>query len=184
MIRLWDRPGEQSSPKPNGVRPPGRELALVLLTALMAGCGFHLRTWDVGTSIESAYVVSNARNPLEGPFTRALRQANVNLAQSPEQAEVVVELLDSRRDRRSISVSDQARAAEYETTLGVQYRITDGAGNELVPAQWLERERVFRVDRDNIVGSSEEQALLEREMQSDLVQQMLRALNAAVTDAG
>ena len=158
----------------------------VLMSALATGCGFHLRTWDVGTSVESAYVSADARNPLRAPLERALRQAGVTEAEGADGAEVVVELLDSRHDRRSITVSNQARAAEYETTLAVRYRVTDGQGRELVPDQWLERQRVFRVDRDNIVGSSEEQALLEREMQNDLVQQILRALNAvgAQADAG
>lgn len=161
-------------------------LALPLL-ALAAGCGFHLRTWDIGGSIESAHVVSDPRNPLEAPLRRALRQAGVAETDTAADATLVVELLDSRRDRRSITVSGQGRAAEYETILGVRYRVTDAAGTELVAPQWLERERVFRIDRDNIVGSSEEQALLEREMQNDLVQQILRALNtvaAGAADAG
>jgi LPS-assembly lipoprotein len=165
--------------------------ALVLTVALVAGaCGFHLRTWDVGESIESAYVSANARNPLEQPLRSALRQAGVPEAPSTGDATVVVELLNDRSERRSVSVSGQARAAEYEMLMGVQYRLTDGAGNELVPAQWLERERVFRIDRDNLVGSSEEQALIEREMRSDLVQQILRTVNTvaqnltAPADAG
>jgi len=157
-------------------------LAGVAVLALAAGCGFHLRTWDVGTSIASAFVSADARNPLQAPLERALRQAGVAEAANADEAEVVVELLDSRRDRRSVSVSGLARAAEYETTLGVRYRVTDREGRELVPDQWLERERVFRVDRDNIVGSSEEQALLEREMQNDLVQQILRALSAVTAE--
>jgi outer membrane lipopolysaccharide assembly protein LptE/RlpB len=39
------------------------------------------------------------------------------------------------------------------------------------------------VDRDNLVGSSEEQALLQREMTDDLVQQIIRGVNAVVTAA-
>ena len=41
--------------------------------------------------------------------------------------------------------------------------------------------RVYTVDRNNIVGSSEEQALLQREMVEDLVQQIIRGVNAVVT---
>ena len=160
-----------------GPRAAARVAALGLLVGLL-GCGFHLRTWDVGSNLESVRVEANARNPLEAPLQRALRQAGVRLSEAGEPAPLVVELLDSRQQRRSVTVSGQARAAEYETTFGVRYRVIDGAGNELIPPQWLERERVFRVDRDNLVGSSEEQALLEREMQADLVQQIMRALNA------
>lgn len=152
---------------------------LLLLAAVAApGCGFQLRSWDVGSSIEAARVSASARNPMQAPLERALQQAGVRLVEATGDATVVIELLDARQARRSISVSGRGRAAEYESTLGVRYRVTDATGNELIPAQWLERVRVFRVDRDNLVGSSEEQALLEREMRSDLVQQILRALNA------
>jgi LPS-assembly lipoprotein len=72
------------------------------------------------------------------------------------------------------------RAAEYEVAVAVRYAVTDRHGRELIPEQWLERQRVYRVDPDNILGSSEEQALLERELEADLVQQIVRSLNAAV----
>ncbi len=150
------------------------------LTALLGGCGFHLRSYDAGADLGSAYVASNARNLLEQPLRDALRQAGVAEAPSASQAEVVVELLDSRQQRRNISFSGQARVAEYEAVLRVRYRVRDGDGNELVPDQWLERERVYSVDPDNIVGSSEEQALLEREMERDLVQSILRTVNTVV----
>lgn len=150
------------------------------LSALLGGCGFHLRSYDVGTDLSSAYVASNPRNLLEQPLRDALRQAGVEEAPTAADAEVVLELLDSRQERRNVSFSGQARVAEYEAVLRVRYRIRDAAGNELAPDQWLERQRVYRVDSDNIVGSSEEQALLEQEMQRDLVQSILRTLNTVV----
>ncbi len=157
-----------------------RLLLLTSLTLATAACGFHLRTLNIGTTITSAYVQSNPRNPLERPLEQSLRQVGVKQAESAEQAEVVVQLLDSREERRNAAVSGEARVTEYEVSRGVLYRITDGNGHELVPAQWVERQRVYRVDQNNIVGSSEEQSLLEREMQQDLVQQILRTLDSAV----
>lgn len=186
MATPWARACQRKSRGAQGVQHPGRELvsavAVVCLALIVTACGFHLRSWDVGTSVTSAYVESNPRNPVKKPLEQALRQAGVAEAASSSDAEVVVELLDSRHERRNATVSGQARVAEYEVTVGVRYRITDGHGRELVPVQWLQRSRVFQVDRDNIVGNSEEQALLEREIQTDLVQQILRALNAAVTE--
>ena len=153
----------------------------VLLSTLLAtgpGCGFHLRTWDLATSMESFYVEAERTNLIAGPLRSALLQAGVAEAQNATAAEVVVALLNAQRDRRSVSVTGQARVAEYEMTLGVQYQVFDGAGTELVAPRWARAARVYRVDRDNIVGSSEEQALLEGEMRNDLIQQIVRPLNA------
>ncbi len=161
-------------------------IAFLILPALVltGGCGFQLRTWDLGTSVESFYVRDASNNPLASPLRRALRQAGVEEAGSASDAEVVVVLLNAQRGRRSVSVTDQARAAEYEITLGVQYRVLDGQSQELIASRWVRGTRVFRVDRDNIVGTSEEQALLEREIQNDLIQQIVRALNTVTGAAG
>jgi LPS-assembly lipoprotein len=151
---------------------------LVALLLIVHGCGFHLRTWDMATSIESFYVEAPTSNLLAGPLRRALQQAGVAEAGSASKAEVVVHLLNATRERRSVSVTGQARAAEYEMNLGVQYQVFNGAGTELVPPRWARSVRVYEVDRANVVGSSEEQALLEGEMRSDLIQQIVRTLNA------
>ncbi|MCZ6711819.1 MAG: LPS assembly lipoprotein LptE [Gammaproteobacteria bacterium] len=163
-----------------------RLLASVLLALLVVqhyGCGFHLRTWELGASVSSFYVDAPGSNLLAAPLRRALRQAGVEEARSPASAQVVVGLLSAQRERRSVSFTKQARAAEYEMNLGVQYRILDGVGNELVAPRWARSVRVFRVDRGNIVGNSEEQALLEQEMRNDLIQQIVRTLNAVAGPA-
>ena len=61
----------------------------------------------------------------------------------------------------------------------MRYRILTQEGEELLPATWLERERVYRIDRENIVGSSEEQALLERELLQDIAGQIIRTVDIA-----
>jgi LPS-assembly lipoprotein len=72
--------------------------------------------------------------------------------------------------------------AEYQLNLQVLYGVRD-ADQELLAPQWARSARVYQVDRDNLVGSNEEETLLEREMRSDLVQQIIRAVNAVTTEA-
>jgi LPS-assembly lipoprotein len=144
----------------------------------LAGCGFHLRTLDLGASVSSFYVESDAGNPLSGALRRSLRQAGVAEADSASAAEVVVDLLNAQLTRRSVSVAGDARVAEYEMDMSVLFRVLDSSGTELVAPRLVRSARVYRVDRGNIVGNSEEQALLEREMHNDLIQQIVRTLNA------
>ena len=158
-------------------------LAALLITVISSACGYHLRSWDLEGNVESARITSNLRNPLAEPLGRALRGAGVEVVESGE-ADVVVELLADRKNRRSISVTDQARAAEYETTLSVQYAVRDKDGNTLAAPSWVRASRTYEVDRNNLVGSSEEQSLLEREMVTDLVQQLIRGINAVVREPG
>ncbi len=144
---------------------------------LAGGCGFTLRSWDLGGNVESFFVEARGNNPLELPLQRALRQAGVPEADSPSAAAVVVQLQELRRSRRGVSVTSRARVAEYELNVDVLFAVRS-AEKQLLDPRWARSSRVYRVDRDNLVGSDEEQTLLEREMHSDLVQQIIRAVNA------
>jgi LPS-assembly lipoprotein len=157
-----------------------RSLVLLGIASIVAGCGFHLRTWELEGNIETAKITSNLRNPLAEPLGRALRSAGVEVVGSGS-ADVTIELLSDRTSRRAVSVTDQARAAEYQTTLTVVYAVFDADGDPLAAERSVRASRIYTVDRDNIVGSSEEQALLQREMVDDLVQQIIRGVNAVVT---
>lgn len=162
--------------------------SLVLITLLLTcGCGFHLRTFDLTSTVSSAYVTSNTRNFLTEPLRTSLRQVGVNEASSAGEAELVVQLVEQRRERRSVSVTGAALAAEYELTLGVRFsvfNVSDGQQNVLIEPRWAQITRLYRIDPNNLVGSSEEQALLEREMVADLVAQVIRALNAVSRETG
>jgi LPS-assembly lipoprotein len=153
-------------------------LLLAFCIALVAGCGFQLRGSDLRSSVTRAYVDAVPRHTYAEPLEMALERAGAEIIEAPAADALVVELFDERHDRRSISVSDSAVAAEYEVIVGVRYGVRDGAGGRLIEPQWLERSRVYRADRDNILGSSEERALLEREMKQELIQQIISVLDA------
>ena len=59
----------------------------------------------------------------------------------------------------------------------VQYQILAGDGRVLAPPTWVERQRVYRIDQGNIVGSSEEQSIVQRELLQDIVGQIVRAMD-------
>ena len=155
-------------------------ICLSMLPLLVSGCGFHLRTWDLEGNVDTAKLTSNLRNPVAEPLGRALKSAGVEVVGSGE-ADVSIELISDQESRRSVSVTNQARAAEYQTTLTVVYSIQDGTGNVLAEPRSVRASRTYTVDRNNLVGSSEEQALLQREMVDDLVQQIISGVNAVVT---
>jgi len=159
-------------------------LLVLALLALNAGCGFHLRTYQLDTAVSSVHVATTGNNLAAEPLRRSLTQAGVTVVGVADEAQVVLELLDDRRDRRSVSVTETTRAAEYETTIGVRYAVQRPDGAVLIEPRWIETTRIYRVDRINLVGSAEEQVLLEREMVNDLVQQILRALDAATRESG
>ena len=147
------------------------------LCLALAGCGFHLRSYNMESSVESYAVIGKTRSSVVAPLHRALQAAGVKQTGQAD-ATVVVDLLDQRSERRTASSAGRARATEYETIYAIHYRILDSSGRELAAPAWIERERIYRVDRTSIVGTSEEQELLERELIQDVAGQIMRAMDA------
>ena len=155
-------------------------LMLALAVCLAAGCGFQLRAWDWAGQDLRIHVRADGGSALAAPLRQTLRQAGAPSSPSPAEADLVIRILNERRARRVASVAAGARAAEYELIASVQYSIR-GGGKELLPPRWVEARRWFSIDRTSLAGSSEEQALIERELQAELVQHILRGLNVAVS---
>ena len=159
-----------------------RIVVLLLAVSLLLGsCGFHLRGTGLSSNIESVGITAQRQVSIDDELRRNLGYAGVEVSKD---AELVVSLLGERSLRRSVSVTEQARTAEYELTMEVQYQISKGSGHSgtgekmLLPPRWIQSQRNYRFDRFNIIGSSEEQALLEKDMRNDLAQQIIRSLDA------
>ena len=150
----------------------GAWLALLAI----AGCGFQLRTWELAAAFETVRIDAERGVDLDGDLARALESAGVRRVDAD--ADVVVRLTDQNEDWRSVSVTRGARTAEYELALQVSFAVSDGEGGELAAARVLRAERVARLDRDNLIGSSEERRLLAAEARGDLVGRMVRVLDA------
>ena len=148
--------------------------ALSILLATLPGCGFQLRNWDLSSAFASASVVAGEGVTLDDALVRALGHSGVEVV--AEGSDVVLRLSQEREGRRSAAVTAAGRAAEVELALEVTFSVEDAAGNELAPERSLRVARVQRIDVDNIVGSSEEEALLQGEMRQELASRMVRSL--------
>lgn len=147
---------------------------LAILAA--TGCGFQLRTWDLAAGFETVRIEAGSGVDLDADLARALASAGVRVVNAG--GAVAVRLSDQRDDWRSVSVTREARTAEYELALQVNVVVKDSEGNVLFPARVLRTERVARLDRNNLVGSSEERRLLAVEARDELVGRMVRTLDA------
>jgi len=155
-----------------------------VLLLLFAGCGFHLRSYDVDAAFENYFIAASETSSFAVDLRRMLKSAGVAESASRSTADVVVEVLEERDLQRAVSTTGNARVAEYELEVGVNVRITNGAGIELAPAQWINRTRVFRVDRNNLTSNSEEQSLIQRELRAEVGQALLRTVNAVARNQG
>ena len=161
-----------------------RNLLLIALVSVLAGCGFRLRGSADSVAVLTALDVSATQTygELVTNVERTLTQQGI--AVNPEGgADYRLHLLGERATRRSVSTTNQVSVAEYVLLLAVDFELFDRAGDRLLPLTTIITERIYSFDRGSFVGSNEEEALLGREMQADIIQQILRRLDATLKDS-
>ena len=152
--------------------------ACLVMTVLVAGCGFQLRSWDLTSAFESAHIVADSSVMIDAELRRALGQAGLALVDEGSAADAVIRLSDQRELRRGISTTGGARTAEYELTLSLAFAAHAGDGGELVPERRISAQQTFRLDQNNPAATREEQILITLELVNELVQQIMLSLSA------
>mgnify|MGYP000913191338 CR=1 FL=1 len=79
----------------------------------------------------------------------------------------------------SSSVSGSGRVSELRLRYLYTYRITDDKGRDLVTPSSIELVRDLTYDDSNVLAKQQEEKLLWRDMENDLVQQLMRRLAAS-----
>src|SRR6267142_1163878 len=126
-----------------------------VMAALLSACGFHLRG-QAELPFETLYIPG--ANPLAVELKRNVAAASkARLVDSPGEAQAVLGFTQELREKIILSFSAAGRVSEYQLRYRVGFRVTD--------AQVLAKET--------------EEALLYRDMQRDMVQQIMRRLVAA-----
>ena len=149
-----------------------------VMAALLAGCGFHLRG-QAQLPFETlcipggnSLVVELKRNVVAASKTR--------LVDSPVDAQAVLGFTQELRDKVILSFNTAGRVSEYRLRYRVGFRVTDPKGGQVyLPTSEILLTRDVSYSDAQVLAKETEEALLYRDMQSDMVQQILRRLVAA-----
>lgn len=160
------------------MRVPFRLLLAVLVAAILAGCGFQLR----GTlSGNLPYKTMNIALP-ETADVRIWLERYINAAGSTEivdeaaRAEAVFQQLVDNRLKTILSVNAQGRVREYRLQLTYRFQVVNAKGQMIVPANEIALSRDITFDDSNVLAKDLEEGLLWRDMNNDLVNQIMRRL--------
>jgi LPS-assembly lipoprotein len=160
-----------------------RRLLLAVAAAPLAGCGFKLRGAQT-LPIDTLYLALPVNSPLGAEITRVVRAStNARVVADRSAAQAVFELLGESREREVLSVNAQGRAREYQLRLLSTFRVVDPGGLVLIPPTTLTARRDISFNESELLAKESEEALLYRDMQRDLVRQMVTRLQGIRFDA-
>jgi LPS-assembly lipoprotein len=152
-----------------------RRTLLVGAAATLAGCGFELRR-PARVSFRSIALTGFApRSPLAEELKRTLLQ-QVQVLESVEKADVVLQALDDQREKSVVASTAAAQVRELQLRLKFNFRVRTPGGRELIPLAELLVSRDLSYSETQALAKEHEETELYREMQSDVVAQVLRRL--------
>jgi LPS-assembly lipoprotein len=156
-----------------------RLTASAVLCMGLAACGFQLR----GTAplpFDSIYVQAASSSAFANQLKRAVRSGSATrLADRPEEAQVILQVLNELQERQILSLTGGGRVSEYLLRYRVSYRLTDVKNREHIPASEIVLRREYSYTDQQALSKDAEEALLYRDMRDDAVQQLVRRLQAA-----
>ncbi len=148
-----------------------------MLTALLlAGCGFQLRGAEPLRFRSIALTGFAARSPLRDELKSALLARQVTVEDNPAHAELILQALTDVRERAVVATTAAAQVRELTLRLRFRFRTHTPAGRELTPPIELALARDLSYNETQALAKQYEEAELYRDMQSDIVAQVLRRL--------
>jgi len=158
-------------------------VTLLLAVGVLGGCGFHLRGAQT-MPFESIYIALPTGSEIGANLKRALRaNGSVKVVDRVEDAQAGFLPTGEGRDKVILSLNSAGRVREFQLRYRYSYRLVDQKLQDLAPPAEIVLTRDITYSDADVLAKDQEEALLWRDMQSDLVQQVMRRLAAAKAPA-
>ena len=157
-----------------------RTLLCLAPAALLSACGFRLRgVPEFG--FETLYIAAPATSPLARELTRTLEGSGGKLrvvreATGMTTAQAIMDLVMEQQERAVVGLNASGQVRELQLRLRVKFRLRTPAGVELIPETEILQQRDISYNETIALAKEAEEALLYRNMRTDIVQQLLRRL--------
>ncbi|MGH8833213.1 MAG: LPS assembly lipoprotein LptE, partial [Polaromonas sp.] len=93
-------------------------------------------------------------------------------------AQVILDVLADQREKVVLSRNASGLVREFQLRLRFRFRLRTPAGKELIPDTEILQQRDISFNETAVLAKEAEEGLLYRDMQSDIVQQIMRRLAA------
>ena len=159
-------------------------LAALLAGAGLSGCGFKLRASQT-MAFNSIAVTPERGAGVAGDMARYFSASLKPVAPGKGEAapEVILDILRELREKTVVGVNTSGQVREYQLRLAVTFRLRTPQGSELIAPTEIEQRRDISFNESAVLAKEAEEVLLYRDMQTDIVQQLLRRL-AAIKNLG
>ncbi len=156
-----------------------RLLLALILAAALAGCGFHLRgSGSSALPYKTIYIALPETAEVRIWLERYIKgSGQTQIVNDGKLADAVFQQMEDSRQKTILSVNAQGRVREYRLQLNYRFRVVNGKGEEIVAPTDVALSRDISFDDSNVLAKDLEEGLLWRDMNNDLVNQLMRRLS-------
>ena len=158
-------------------------LVLAAAAAVLAGCGFELRRAP-DFAFSSIAVAASPNSAMANELKRSIAADGKVTVVDParrDTAQVVMDFVSEQREKVVVGMSATGQVREFQLRTRLRFRLRTPAGKELIPETELLQQRDISFNESAVLAKESEENLLYRDMQTDLVQQLMRRLAAVKT---
>ena len=151
--------------------------AAMVAAGLLVGCGFKLRGAQT-FAFTSIAVMPNPGGTLVQELRRSFGPAvRVLAADAPiAQAQVVLNVVNEQREKIVVGVNASGQVREFQLRMRVRMQLSTAKGKEVMEGVEISQQRDISFNESAVLAKEAEETLMYRDMQSDIVQQILRRL--------
>lgn len=152
-----------------------------LTSAVISGCGFHLRGKVALSKSLTPLAISGGDVELVGVIREALEFSGTPVVDSPQSAAAVLRLRQARVGRTVRTTDTRGLATSYLLRYVVRFDVVNAAGDTLMKETRLRLRRDLDFDSTQILQKEDEQRFLVEDMQREIAQSILRRLSVVAT---
>lgn len=155
-----------------------RRILIAALLLSLTACGFHLRG-PQALPFATIYLEMNQYSDLAAAIKRQIATSGTTkVVNSVADAQVRMVVARDTKEKHILSLSSTGTVREYELRQRFAFRVLDKEGKEVTPLNEIYIFRTVSFATGQELAKEQEEALLYRDMESDLVQQLMRRLAA------
>ncbi|MBL8487564.1 MAG: hypothetical protein JNK22_10780 [Rhodocyclaceae bacterium] len=159
-------------------------LALICSTLTLAACGFQLRG-AYPLPFDSLYIALPETNDLRASLKRSIEAGSgTRVVADPKEAQAILSVTTDAQAKNILSLSSTGRVREFQLVRTFAFRLTDPAGRNFLPHSQVVVTRDISFNDSQVLAKETEEALLWKDIQADLVRQVLRRVSAAKLRSG
>ena len=153
-----------------------------LTAAALAGCGFKLRSSQT-FAFQTLAVTPEKNGLVAADLIRYFGAAIVTIVpdRGSTPPQVIVDILQEVREKSVVGVNASGQVREFQLKIRLQFRMRLPDGRELIAPTEIAQQRDISFNESAVLAKEAEEVLLFRDMQSDILQQLLRRLAAIKT---